>query len=159
MDHNGVLTITIHTNSQFHTELVGEKIGRNLTPGDKVLLYGQLGAGKTALTRGIARGWGSTIAATSPTFSLINRYENPGKVYFLYHVDAYRLSGVPDAISTGIEDIINDTDCAVIEWPEKIVTLLSQDYVRTEIITITPDERMIIFSGPDQTIRRLLPDY
>ena len=95
-----------------------------LGPGLVVLVGGAPGAGKTALTRGLARGWGALERVTSPTFTLINEYRRARDSERFYHVDAYRLSGAEEAVTTGLEDILDAPGVVVIEWPERIEPLL-----------------------------------
>ncbi|NDJ54015.1 MAG: tRNA (adenosine(37)-N6)-threonylcarbamoyltransferase complex ATPase subunit type 1 TsaE [Chloroflexi bacterium] len=110
-----------------HTEALGRCLGGVLRPGDVICLSGQLGSGKTSLTRGIAQGWGAAQAATSPTFTLINSYTRQLDELRLYHVDAYRLNSELDAVTTGIEELFDEQAVIVIEWPERLESLLPQD--------------------------------
>lgn len=147
----------IRTRSLKETEELGERLGSRMRPGDVLCLSGQLGAGKTAITRGIARGWGSEIPATSPTFTLINRYEREQKDHYLYHVDAYRLNSREDALSTGIEDIFYGEDIVVIEWPERLdKMLIPSNAIHVTIAMVADDERELTFAGEESRISRLL---
>ncbi|MBW2558320.1 MAG: tRNA (adenosine(37)-N6)-threonylcarbamoyltransferase complex ATPase subunit type 1 TsaE [Deltaproteobacteria bacterium] len=98
---------------------IGRIIGENLTGGDVVALTGELGAGKTCLTQGIAKGVGipEGYYVTSPTFTLINEY--PGRVP-LYHMDVYRLSGSSDLEDMGHKEYFYGDGVVVIEWAEKV---------------------------------------
>ena len=108
---------TIHTSSEEETSAVGERLGRELGPGDLVLLTGQLGAGKTAFVRGLARGIGaSPREVSSPTFTLIQDYAGSGVT--LHHVDLYRLE--PAEIGDlGLDELVSGNDIAAVEWADR----------------------------------------
>lgn len=118
------MKLTIRTTSADETTALGEKLGKHLKPGDVVALYGDLGAGKTTLTRGIAAGLGLDADIHSPTFTLI--HEHPGKIP-LYHVDLYRLADVQEVETLGLEEYIYSDGVTVIEWSEKIQSLLPSE--------------------------------
>lgn len=104
------------THSEEETTAVGERIGASLNPGDVVLLYGDLGAGKTAFTRGLARGVGAAADdVTSPTFTLVQEYR--GRIT-LYHVDLYRLEE-REVDELGLEELILGDGVVAIEWAER----------------------------------------
>ncbi len=105
------------TASEEETERAGELLARRLRPGSVVLLYGELGAGKTALVRGLARGLGApTDDVSSPTFTLIQEYA--GSSVTLYHVDLYRLS--PQEVDElGLEELVSGEGIVAIEWAER----------------------------------------
>lgn len=99
---------------------VGEKIGRNLSGGELVLLYGGLGAGKTLLTKGILHALDyDTDDVTSPSFALVNLYHAKFEVY---HIDLWRLDDVSDAaVAVGLDDILeNEKAVVIIEWAERL---------------------------------------
>jgi tRNA threonylcarbamoyladenosine biosynthesis protein TsaE len=104
------------TDSEEETAAAGERLGASLNAGDVVLLYGDLGAGKTAFTRGLARGLGAAADdVTSPTFTLVQEY--PGRLT-LYHVDLYRLDE-PEVDELGLEELILGDGVVAIEWAER----------------------------------------
>lgn len=105
------------TNSEAETATAGESLGRQLRAGDVVLLYGDLGAGKTAFVRGMARGIGaSPDEVSSPTFTIVQEYAGPGPT--LYHVDLYRLEPA-EVDDLGLEDLIAGDGIVAIEWAER----------------------------------------
>ena len=106
------------------TTKFGEQLGAHLATGDIVCLSGEMGAGKTALVSGIGKGWGAIEPVNSPTFVLVHPHHRNRDTLRLYHLDCYRLNNVEDALSAGIEDILNGEDVVVIEWPEQIISLL-----------------------------------
>lgn len=105
------------TDSEEATGLVGEALARTLKPGDVVLLYGDLGAGKTAFVRGLARGLGANPEdVSSPTFTIVQEYA--GKAATLYHVDLYRLEPA-EIDDLGLEDLLSGDGIVAIEWAER----------------------------------------
>lgn len=127
----------VHTSSADETESLGERIGRTLVPGVVVALIGELGAGKTTLTKGIARGLEVPDLVHSPTFTLI--HEHDGRVP-VYHFDLYRLDTPEELDDLGYEDYFYGDGVCVVEWAEKIERLLPAD--RLEIrITGEDDQR------------------
>lgn len=109
----------------------GERLARELQPGDVIALSGDLGAGKTALVKGLARGLGITKDVTSPTFTLVHEYA--GGRLPLFHIDLYRLDTAPQALAIGIEDYLNGAGVTAIEWAEKIESLLPAHTTRIRI--------------------------
>ncbi len=130
--------------SQEETIEFGKKIGENLKSGAVVALDGDLAAGKTYLTKGIALGLGITEEVSSPTFTIISEY--PGK-YRLYHMDVYRLENSDDFLDIGGEDMLYGDGVCVIEWSKKIKDILPKNTIFIEI-TVNPDSsRNITMSG------------
>ena len=110
------MTPDVITTSEEETESAGERLAGSLAPGDVVLLYGDLGAGKTAFVRGLARGLGASADdVSSPTFTIIHEYAGRA---MLYHVDLYRLepSEVDDL---GLEDLVSGDGIVAIEWADR----------------------------------------
>jgi len=134
---------------------LGEAIGSRLVAGDVVALWGELGAGKTLLTQGIARGLGvpPDTAVTSPTFTLINEYE--GRVR-LYHIDCYRI-GDPDEMETlPWREALYGDGVAVVEWPERLGNLLPAARLDVFLqITGPTSRRLQILPLTDDLRRRL----
>ena len=121
------ISYDLTTMSVDETLRLGETLGRLLRSGDVLCLSGELGAGKTTLTRGMARAWGARENATSPTFPLVNEYTRTSDTQRFYHMDGYRLSGAVEAQTTAFEDILDAPGVVVIEWPERIVGILPDD--------------------------------
>jgi tRNA threonylcarbamoyladenosine biosynthesis protein TsaE len=122
------------------------RIGRSVPGGTVIALRGGLGAGKTALTKGIARGLGIEDEVTSPTYTIISEYE--GRLR-LHHVDAYRLSGPEDFSAIGGDELASDRGgLMVIEWSERITEALPPDAVTIELEVLEGDQRLARFSGP-----------
>jgi tRNA threonylcarbamoyladenosine biosynthesis protein TsaE len=112
------------TRSDEETRAVGEALGRRLGPGDVVCLQGVLGAGKTTLAQGIARGLGVEDVVNSPTFTLVQEY---GGRHPVYHLDVYRLGGPEEAADLAIPEMIAAGGVLLIEWPERVAPLLPAD--------------------------------
>jgi tRNA threonylcarbamoyladenosine biosynthesis protein TsaE len=112
------------------TQKLGIGLGRLAQPGDLFMLVGELGAGKTCLTQGIA--WGLDIAgyATSPTFVMINQYR--GRLP-LYHIDLYRLDSIEEVVDLGLDDYLYGNGVCVVEWADKAMNVLSPEHLLIEI--------------------------
>lgn len=112
------------------TEKFGEKLGSLLQAGDVICLNGELGAGKTTLTKNIAKGMGIEDYVTSPTFSIINEYY--GKLN-LYHFDTYRLEDVEEVSYLGFDEYFYGDGVCVIEWADRIAAFLPEEYLEINI--------------------------
>ncbi|MHB9098659.1 MAG: tRNA (adenosine(37)-N6)-threonylcarbamoyltransferase complex ATPase subunit type 1 TsaE [Syntrophales bacterium] len=146
---NATLVLVSHSPSE--TFRVGRILGENLRSGDCVALTGELGAGKTCLTQGVAKGMGvpDCYAVTSPTFTLINEY--PGRDAILYHVDVYRLTGSADLLEMGYEEYLLGSGVMVIEWAEKIPDYIPEEALCIGISYLTENARKIeIYGGPER---------
>ena len=119
----------------------GEQLAGALHRGDVLALSGDLGTGKTALVKGIARGLGITRDVTSPTFTLVHEYA--GGQLPLFHIDLYRLDNVEQALAIGIEDYLNGTGVTAIEWAEKIESLLPARTTRIRMKSVGENTRRI----------------
>lgn len=126
--------LTFITHSPEETIELGEKIGKLLKKGDVIAMQGTLAAGKTTITKGIAKSLNIDDTITSPTFCLISEYY--GKMP-LYHMDVYRLEGGEDFVNLGTDDMIYGNGVSIIEWSEKIMDELPK---RTIILKITPND-------------------
>lgn len=125
------------------TEALGRELAAQLTGGDVVALLGDLGAGKTVFSRGLARGLGITEPITSPTFAIVQEYEGPSLT--LLHMDMYRLQGEEDALAFGIEDYLDDSQAiCVIEWAERIPGLLPPGHLRVHLRRLASGRELII---------------
>ncbi len=128
----------------FHNEAdmiaFGEKLGKALESHSVITLTGELGAGKTTLTKGIGRGLGIKKIINSPTFTIVKIYEGDKT---LYHFDAYRLEDSDDDL--GFEEMIDDDGICVIEWPMYIEDLLPEERLEIEIRKNEDQSRCIIF--------------
>ena len=113
------------TQSASETRALGEKLAGRLKPGDVILLEGKLGAGKSELARGIARGLGVTETVTSPSFTILNVYES-GR-YPLYHFDWYRLESEEELYELGMNEYLGGDGIALVEWPGRCPEAVPED--------------------------------
>jgi len=130
----------IITENENETICEGIKIGKTLKPGCIVALYGDLGAGKTAFTRGVAEGLGITANVSSPTFTIVNEY--PGDIP-LFHFDMYRLDSENELFDIGWDDYQDRNGVCVVEWSEKIPGAFNPDTIKIKIVNLGDDKRCI----------------
>lgn len=152
-------TLDFVSTSVAQTERLGIRLGELLEPRDVVCLSGELGAGKTALARGVGRGWGTPGRVTSPTYVLVNEYPRPGDGRILYHIDCYRLERSTDIATAGLDDILDSDAAIMIEWPENVVEMLPADRLWITLTYDSPTRRRLRLNatGPRSTI--LMVDF
>lgn len=134
------------TESVSETENLGAEIGRAAKPGDVIALFGELGTGKTAITRGIACGLGITEDITSPTFSLMEMHE--GDIP-LYHFDLYRIENDSEFNNLCFEEYWENDGVSVIEWAERAISRLPEERININIEYIDSKCRRITVEYPD----------
>jgi len=123
--------MTYTTEKVQQTEMLGERLAQKLTGGEVVAFTGDLGAGKTAFTRGMARGLGITERVTSPTYTIVNEYE--GERLPLFHFDMYRLTSSDELYDIGWEDYLARGGVCAVEWSEIVEDALEADAIRVDI--------------------------
>ena len=134
------------THNEAETETLGARLAAVLSPGAVVAYRGGLGMGKTAFTRGLARGLGIPDRITSPTFTIVNEYE--GGRLPLFHFDMYRLGSADELFDIGWEDYLCRGGVCAVEWSENIADALEEDAVRVDIRRGASDqERVITIAG------------
>lgn len=138
---------------------LGARLGELLQVGDLICLSGELGAGKTAFAQGIGRGWGATQAVTSPTFVLVNEYPKLRDRVTLYHIDCYRLDSPVDIFTSGIEELLDSDSVFMIEWPERIESLLPEDRFWLDLRFINETKRGLRFKASGERASQLLNDF
>lgn len=136
--------MTVLTHSPAETEHAGEALAAKLTAGTVLALRGGLGAGKTAFTRGLARGLGYSGQVTSPTFTIVNEYE--GGRLPLFHFDLYRLSSPDELLDIGWEDYLDRGGVCAVEWSERATELLT-GAVTVTLRRVDDDTREITVEG------------
>ena len=136
----------ITTHSADETQARGKKLAESLRPGDVIAYFGDLGAGKTAFTRGIAEGLGVLEQVTSPTYTIVNEYLS-GRLP-LFHFDMYRLGSSDELFDIGWEDYLARGGVCAVEWSENVEDAL-QDAIRITIEkdSLAPDTRHITIEG------------
>lgn len=119
------------THSAEETEALGERLAQTLTGGEVVAYFGELGAGKTAFTRGLARGLGISMRVTSPTYTIVNEYS--GGRLPLFHFDMYRLGSSDELFDIGWDDYLARGGVCAVEWSERVSDALPEDTIFVDI--------------------------
>ena len=136
------------------TRRIGMRLGGLLKAGDVICLQGDLGAGKTTFTQGLAQGWGSIDSVSSPTFILINMYRRPdGEL--LHHLDAYRLESVPEAEELDLDSYLAE-GALIVEWPERLGNLIPKDNLWINLEHISEEHRQMNFHAHGRRYDELL---
>ena len=133
-----------YTNSDKETEAVGEQFGRMVSDGTVVAMYGDLGAGKTAFVRGMARGMGISERVSSPTFTIVNEYLGERT---LIHFDMYRLGSADELFDIGWEDYLARGAVCAVEWSENVEDAFYGDEIRLTIEKTSDTSRKITIEG------------
>ena len=134
------------TNSEQETEALGARFAEKLPGGTVVAMYGDLGAGKTAFVRGMARGMGLNCRVSSPTFTIVNEYLGQRE---LIHFDMYRLSGADELFEIGWEDYLARGAVCAVEWSEKVEDAFYGDEMRVSIEKLDDTRRKITIEGAE----------
>jgi tRNA threonylcarbamoyladenosine biosynthesis protein TsaE len=150
----GELDIISHSAEQ--TQRLGQRLGQLLRAGDLVCMTGDMGAGKTVFASGIGQGFGSKTPVTSPTFNLAHQHSRPQDKLLLYHMDCYRLRDADDAASVGLDDILDGTHVAVLEWAERIRSVLPAERLWIQFRVREEMRRNLILEASGERHRQLL---
>lgn len=134
----------ISTGSREESEQFGEALARALPPGSVVAMYGTLGAGKTVIARGFARGLGINEAVSSPTYTIVQEYDIPDSDRRFYHLDLYRIADEQAALGFGVDEFLSDPDAwTLLEWPVRIAGILPPEVIKLHIEVIDENSRQI----------------
>jgi tRNA threonylcarbamoyladenosine biosynthesis protein TsaE len=147
-------TIEFFSRSAEQTRRVGMRIGAMLRPGDLVCLQGDLGAGKTTLVQGLAQGWGSTDAVSSPTFVLVNVYRKPEGA-MLFHLDTYRIDSTPEAEELDLDTMLAQGPL-VIEWAERVQAILPGENFWIKLEYLDEEQRLMLVTANGKYYESLL---
>jgi tRNA threonylcarbamoyladenosine biosynthesis protein TsaE len=145
------------------TRRAGMRLGGLLQPGDVVGLEGDLGAGKTTLVQGIAAGWGSLDQVTSPTFVLVNVYRRRDRSQHrheqrLYHLDAYRLNSIAEAVDLDLEALVGNGPM-VVEWADRISSALPAERLWVKMRWVDTNQRDLLISARGRHHERMLAEF
>jgi len=134
----------LHSNSVSQTQKIGAALSKQLEPNDVLILLGDMGAGKSEFTRGLARGLGVTGYVTSPTFTIMQLHDT-GRLP-LYHFDWYRLESAEELYELSMDEYLQNGGVAVIEWPSRAEEVLPESYLEVALEPAGDDERRIAFT-------------
>ncbi|MFH1413740.1 MAG: tRNA (adenosine(37)-N6)-threonylcarbamoyltransferase complex ATPase subunit type 1 TsaE [Candidatus Omnitrophota bacterium] len=152
---SGIFKMEIVSNSVHQTQRIGELLSKQINPGDIICLFGNLGSGKTVLTKGIGQGLGIRKAEViSPSFILIRPYTQ-GKIP-LYHFDLYRLNKVSDILALGYEEYLYGRGVTVIEWADRLKKLMPRDFLKIELCFKSDLKRSLKVSAFGSRYKKLL---
>jgi tRNA threonylcarbamoyladenosine biosynthesis protein TsaE len=149
-------TLEFFSRSPEQTRRVGIRLGGLLRTGDMICLQGNLGAGKTTFVQGLAQGWGSLDPVSSPTFILVNIYRRADATQF-FHLDAYRIDSVPEAEELDLDSMLSQGPL-VIEWPERIGALVSEERLWVNFEYMSDEHRRMLFKAGGARYDGLLED-
>ena len=149
-------TLDFFSRSPEQTRRVGMRLGAALRPGDVICLQGDLGAGKTTFVQGLAQGWGTLDAVSSPTFIIVNLYRRADGAQ-LFHMDAYRLDSVPEAEELDMESMLAQGPL-LIEWPERIQGLIPPNRIWLEMEYLAEEHRKMRFKSQGKRYDALLDE-
>jgi tRNA threonylcarbamoyladenosine biosynthesis protein TsaE len=147
-------TMDFFSRSPEQTRRIGMRMGGALQTGDVICLQGDLGAGKTTLVQGIAKGWGSLDSASSPTFIIVNVYRRADQSQ-LFHMDAYRLDSTPEAEELDLDSMLAD-GALIIEWPERVSGLIPTERLWIKLEHVDDEEREMKFKASGKRYDELL---
>ena len=135
------MTLTFETHSVAQTQALGAALAQQLKPDDVLLLLGDMGAGKSEFTRGLARGLGVTGYVTSPTFTIMHLHDS-GRLP-LYHFDWYRLNDVEELYELSMDEYLHAGGVAVVEWPSRAEEAIPESYLEVALEPTDDDSRRI----------------
>lgn len=141
------------------TQALGARLGKLLQKGDVICLIGDMGAGKTVFTTGLGKGWGAILPITSPTFNLVHQHRRRTDRTILYHLDCYRLRGVQDSDSIGLDDMLDGRGVMVLEWAERIESVLPPEYLWIEIRVREEMRRTLLLEAVGARYQTLLDEF
>jgi tRNA threonylcarbamoyladenosine biosynthesis protein TsaE len=154
---DGELDIISHSPEQ--TKRLGARLGRLLHAGDVICLSGDMGAGKTVFSSGIGEGWGTETPLTSPTYNLVHEHRRKADKQRLYHLDCYRLNGVDEADTIGLDDILDGDGVVIFEWAERIEAALPAHYLWVDLKVNDVSRRNFFIEAEGKRYETLIDKY
>jgi len=152
----GELDIISHSPQQ--TARLGARMGKLLAPGDIICLAGDMGAGKTVFASGVGKGWGATYPLTSPTFTLVHEHRR-GDGASLFHLDCYRLQSADEIDTVGFDDMLDRNGILLIEWAERIESVLPPQRLRIELRVIDSTRRNLLLDSTGDRYETLVEHF
>jgi tRNA threonylcarbamoyladenosine biosynthesis protein TsaE len=149
-------TLEFFSRSPEQTRRVGMRLGSLLQRGDVICLQGDLGAGKTTLVQGLARGWGSLDPVSSPTFIIVNIYRRPDDGQ-LFHMDAYRLDSAPEAAELDLDEMLA-RGSLLVEWPERVRSILPENRMWITFEYVAEENRQMVIKASGARYDDILAD-
>jgi len=147
-------TFEFISRSADQTRRIGIRLGEILRPGDVICMIGDLGAGKTTLVQGVARGWGSSDRVTSPTFVLVNNYRRQGGEV-LSHLDAYRLMNAQEAEDLDLDAMMSQGPLLV-EWADRVLDALPEEHLKIQMEWLSDELRRVEITFKGDRSRKML---
>ena len=146
-------SLTFHTSSPEETQSLARRLGRACRGGEVFLLIGNLGAGKTCFTQGLAKGLDVDEYVHSPTFVLVSEYHGRRTIH---HIDLYRIESTPEAVDLGLDDYFNSDAVSVVEWADKAAQAMPPEHLRVEMTDAGGTERDMKFTAHGKRYEELL---
>ncbi|MCK6578496.1 MAG: tRNA (adenosine(37)-N6)-threonylcarbamoyltransferase complex ATPase subunit type 1 TsaE [Anaerolineae bacterium] len=147
------------SHSAEQTRRLGVRLGTLLRPGDVICLSGEMGAGKTAFAAGVGAGWGADTVVNSPTFSLVHEHRRQQDQNRLLHIDCYRLNSEDEADTLGLDDLFDEKAAVLIEWPERIASLLPKERLWVDLRIFEAARRNLLFIPSGTRYEALLESF
>jgi tRNA threonylcarbamoyladenosine biosynthesis protein TsaE len=152
--------LTVQSYSEEQTYRLGKLVGRNVNPGDIILLFGDMGSGKTVFSKGIAHGADVSGTVTSPTYTIMNTYI--GRIP-IFHFDIYRLNEPEELYDLDYEEYFFGRGVSIVEWPERLDYLLPEEYFKVTLCKMQEENgRKIVFEAVGNrytSLERVLLNY
>lgn len=147
--------LKIKTNNAKETEQLGRLIGESLIGGEIIAMTGDLGAGKTTMTKSIAKGLNIDEHITSPTFTIVNEYDGRLK---LFHFDVYRIGDIEEMYDIGYEEYFYSGGVCIIEWANLIEEILPKNTINIEIYSLDENKREIMITGKGDKFNHIVKE-
>ena len=147
--------LKIKTNNAKETQQLGRLIGESLVGGEIIAMTGDLGAGKTTMTKSIAKGLNIDEHITSPTFTIVNEYDGRLK---LFHFDVYRIGDIEEMYDIGYEEYFYSGGVCIIEWANLIEEILPEDTINIEISTLDENKREFTITGKGDKFNHIVKE-